>query len=147
MVRHKNRFLVVHVTPDKRGHTHALTDRAIHATLQETIRKVFGEKVVEDANSLQVRCTDPATGVCIVRTPRACVRQVCGALAKMTKVGSDRVACRVAHTAGSTRTLRQPAVAVVRTILAASALSDSEKGAADDRFAADLETYFPRAAG
>ena len=44
MVRHKNRFLVVHITPEKRGHTKALADRTIHATLQQTIHQLYGEQ-------------------------------------------------------------------------------------------------------
>ena len=109
MVRHKNRFLVVHITPEKRGHTKALADRTIHATLQQTIHQLYGEQGLGEATALQVRGTDPLTGLCVVRTSRGFVRQVWGALTMMTKVGTDRVACRVLHNAGSARTLRGPA--------------------------------------
>ena len=61
MVRHKNRFLVVHVTPEKQSVARSLTDRSIHAALQLTIQQLFGEQGLGETGALQVRGLDPHT--------------------------------------------------------------------------------------
>ena len=143
MVRHKNRFLVVHVTPEKQSVARSLTDRSIHAALQLTIQQLFGERGLGEAGALQVRGLDPHTGLCVVRSSRGCAREVWAALTMTTKVGSDRIACRVLHNAGSARTLRLPALAIFRKKLAhvSSSLGESECENAAENFTAMLASF------
>ena len=66
---------------------------------------------------IQVRCYEPTTGICVVRTDRSVAREVWVSLTFVTNVNGSEAAIRVRHNAGSTRTCRKAATQVLTAAL------------------------------
>ena len=91
----------------------------------QSVQRNFGEfGLGRSLLSLQVRCYEPSSGLCVVRTERDTVREVWAALTLLTAINGVEAALTVMHNAGSARTCRANSLKILQSLLAERAAAD-----------------------
>lgn len=132
MVRFKNRYMLFHIHWKDAKIDETINEAALAGAVRDSIAENFGDHGAGTcATSLQVKCYNPYTRLCVVRCSKEQHQQVWCSISMLTTIRRRTVACQLIHLSGTVQSCRAKAVEYNKILMAQTHLGPKQQVAAE----------------